>query len=131
MLVQVHKNKCNGCKLFPVFNGIYCLDCFTQLIDFRPILSIINRCQWYEGCNYEGEKWYFDHDESENYCYEHAGESGFCLWCGTFYGGVESFEFNNPGKICDNCRCWNCGNPDELCECSGSEYDYEDMSDYP
>jgi len=131
MLIQTLKKKCHGCKLFLVFNGVYCLDCFCQLIDFRPDLKVINRCIWYEGCNEEGEKWYYDHDVSELFCYEHAGEMGFCLWCGNFYGGVESFEFNNPGKICDNCRCWTCGQPDDFCQCSGSEYDYEDMSDYP
>lgn len=133
MFMQVMSEilKCKSCKLFIAFNNVYCLDCFSEFIDFRPIIDEIKRCGWYEGCNNEGEEWSFDGVEVKRYCYEHAGEMGFCLWCGHFYGGVESFEFNNPGKICDNCRCWTCGNPTDMCECQDQEYGYEDWSDYP
>lgn len=38
------------------------------------------------------------------YCPKHAHENGFCVSCGQFWAGVESFDFNNPAGLCDNCR---------------------------
>jgi hypothetical protein len=39
----------------------------------------------------------------EWYCPQHAEENGYCRSCGTFCGGMESFEFIHPG-YCDNCH---------------------------
>lgn len=40
----------------------------------------------------------------EYLCEEHAYESGYCTLCGSFWGGIESFDFNNPSHICENCQ---------------------------
>lgn len=41
-------------------------------------------------------------DEPDGYyCAEHAAGS-FCLGCGQFWAGNESFDFN-PRGLCDNC----------------------------
>ena len=42
-------------------------------------------------------------DEVAWLCLEHARQSGFCLGCHTFWGGVESFEFGRHPGYCDNC----------------------------
>jgi hypothetical protein len=47
----------------------------------------------------EGEK-----DIVEDYCAEHAEPNGFCWGCGGLWAGVESFDFNNPSGLCENCR---------------------------
>lgn len=36
-------------------------------------------------------------------CYDHVKDYGFCGYCGNFFGGVESFEFNNSRMFCDDC----------------------------
>jgi hypothetical protein len=38
-----------------------------------------------------------------NYCQYHAYLNGFCSCCGDFWGGIESFEFENPSHLCENC----------------------------
>jgi hypothetical protein len=35
-------------------------------------------------------------------CRQHLGKAGFCISCNCFYGGVESFEFENR-FVCDEC----------------------------
>jgi len=42
--------------------------------------------------------------EFETLCDEHARDAGYCLGCMAFWGGVESFDFNNPSGLCDICR---------------------------
>lgn len=37
------------------------------------------------------------------YCTEHCHENGFCYCCGSFWGGIESFDFMNPSKLCEHC----------------------------
>lgn len=39
----------------------------------------------------------------EHFCPEHAYENGYCSLCGDFWGGIESFDFNNPSQLCENC----------------------------
>lgn len=39
-----------------------------------------------------------------SYCSEHAYAAGFCWGCGNFWTGVETFDFLNPSRLCDNCR---------------------------
>ena len=36
-------------------------------------------------------------------CSAHAAEAGYCMVCGDFWGGIESFDFLHPG-VCDNCH---------------------------
>ncbi len=52
------------------------------------------------------------------YCRKHAVEHGFCEVCGTFCGGLESFEFGNQRGFCD--QCW------ESIEAIDDDYDDED-----
>lgn len=40
----------------------------------------------------------------ENLCPDHAYEAGYCACCGDFWGGIESFDFDNPSMLCENCR---------------------------
>lgn len=39
----------------------------------------------------------------EHLCQDHAYEVGYCTLCGSFWGGIESFDFNNPQMLCENC----------------------------
>lgn len=39
----------------------------------------------------------------EHFCPEHAYDAGYCSLCGEFWGGIESFEFDNPLFLCENC----------------------------
>ena len=38
------------------------------------------------------------------FCVAHCYEEGFCWGCGGFWCGFESFDFNNPSHLCQNCR---------------------------
>ena len=46
---------------------------------------------------------YLPDGEFHAYCFVHAGPAGFCQYCGSFWGGVESFEFIHP-NVCDDCQ---------------------------
>ncbi len=37
------------------------------------------------------------------YCREHIEHTGFCKGCGSFNGGIESFEFGRHAGFCDIC----------------------------
>jgi len=39
----------------------------------------------------------------EHLCPDHAYENGYCSLCGDFWGGIESFDFNNPSHLCEHC----------------------------
>lgn len=55
----------------------------------------------------------------EHFCPEHAYENSYCSLCGEFWGGIESFDFDNPSHLCEHCiqqvsimryyRCDACG----------------------
>ena len=58
------------------------------------------------GCANEGQPcWLPDagDEPSEYLCGDHAGRAGYCIGCGTFWGGVETFEFGPHAGWCDNC----------------------------
>jgi predicted amidophosphoribosyltransferase len=59
----------------------------------------------HEECTAEGQPCFLIDDQpdtpSYHFCAEHAFEEGFCPVCGTFWGGIESFDFG-PG-ICEHC----------------------------
>lgn len=38
------------------------------------------------------------------YCSEHARKNGFCMGCGTFCAGLESFDFGRHPGFCDTCQ---------------------------
>jgi len=38
----------------------------------------------------------------EWYCWEHAASAGYCRSCGSFNGGIESFDCGRSG-LCENC----------------------------
>lgn len=40
----------------------------------------------------------------ERLCPDHAYESGYCSICGSFWGGIESFDFDNPSHLCEHCQ---------------------------
>lgn len=61
------------------------------------------KCQ-HENCCLEAEELFYPDGSSAYFCYEHLGAAGFCLGCGGFYGGVESFHFGDPAHLCDDCR---------------------------
>jgi len=44
----------------------------------------------------------FDSEPDEYYCAKHAQENGYCIGCGIFCAGINSFDFIHPGW-CDNC----------------------------
>lgn len=44
-----------------------------------------------------------DTDLEVQYCFEHAKKSGFCLGCGGFFAGVESFDFSEVEGFCSDC----------------------------
>ena len=49
--------------------------------------------------------WLDDDPEDDPNCYacgEHAQPMGFCACCGSFWGGIESFDFGNG--LCENCN---------------------------
>jgi hypothetical protein len=99
--------------------------------DFRHALAGVNwlpfrypRCEE-PGCDEEGcpcylEPWGKIHSF---YCVEHSQIHGFCVGCGQFWGGIESFDFG-PGW-CDNCAL-------EFEDDYNYEDDYYDFDDnYP
>ena len=61
-------------------------------------------------------------EEHYYYCVEHCQEEGFCWYCGQFWGGVESFDFE-PTGCCPNCK-------DEF-KADLGEYDKDPEDYYP
>ena len=60
---------------------------------------------------------------TEFFCGDHASKHGYCGCCGSFWGGIDSFEATG---LCDHCR-------DQLREDEsdwGDEFDYRDDEDY-
>lgn len=41
--------------------------------------------------------------ELEHLCVEHAVLSGYCCMCGTFWAGVDSYDFIRIKGVCENC----------------------------
>lgn len=72
----------------------------------RWLKEKLHRCQR-EGCWKKGNPCYYPpHGEPDDdvpvwVCCEHMKVEGFCVGCGGFWAGVESFDFG-PGW-CDNC----------------------------
>ena len=59
----------------------------------------------YPECQNEGESLLYPDGKTVAYfCSDHMGPAGFCLGCGSFWGGVESFHFGDPRYLCDDCR---------------------------
>lgn len=92
------------------------LACHADVIKARLEAALAVRCG-HEGCDREAiacwlpRHGYLD-DQPENdpeepddwYCPEHAALHGYCRSCGSFAGGVESFEFGGDAGYCDYCR---------------------------
>lgn len=90
-------------------------DADTESHRYQPDCSFcsgrkfVPRCQ-HEGCRNGGrlcvlEGWERDpgpddKDTEEYFCGAHAVLNGYCPACGSFWGGVNSFELNG---ICDHC----------------------------
>jgi hypothetical protein len=78
-------------------------------IRYRRIVEprrAVDRCQ-HPGCTEQGIEVVirFGDDEHPSYfCPDHAYENGYCALCGDFNAGHESFDFNNPMGVCENCR---------------------------
>ena len=69
------------------------------------------KCE-YENCNEEAEVECslpaFEEGEEdlvEHLCIKHAEESGFCICCGNFWAGCESYDFSPIKGVCENCIC--------------------------
>ncbi len=54
-------------------------------------------------------------EPSYYYCTKHCHTQGFCWGCGTFWGGVNDFDFA-PSGLCEHCRS----------EYEDDDYDEED-----
>jgi hypothetical protein len=63
---------------------------------------------------------------SEWYCPTHAALNGYCKLCGTFCGGMESFEFIHP-DYCDN--CWDEIEAEDAEPDEDDEYYYDRLED--
>ena len=76
----------------------------------NPAAKKINPCEEEGCCEADTIKCIVWHPEDQNewtedvfyYCGDHAEDNGFCVGCGTFSAGLESFDFIHPG-LCDNC----------------------------
>jgi uncharacterized protein (TIGR02996 family) len=67
----------------------------------------LRRCEQ-EGCRLSGRRCVLEgvsggerDDVIEFFCGEHAPANGYCCACGSYWGGIDSFE--NSG-LCDHCR---------------------------
>lgn len=93
--------------------------------------EMITQCQ-HEGCTNPGSPCWlpdsdYDSEPDEYYCSEHAQINGYCYICGTFWAGVEMFDFG-PG-YCSNCAA-EVEEPDyEDADWGGWDYypEYEDI----
>jgi predicted amidophosphoribosyltransferase len=60
----------------------------------------------HEGCTAEGQPCYLTEDPPDRpsyfFCWRHAREEGFCPSCGSFWGGIESFDFSES-VLCEVC----------------------------
>lgn len=76
----------------------------------------------HSGC-YSRETSQYEYPDGQlvRYCSKH--NTGFCIWCGQFWAGVEDFDFSQ-NQLCSNCRCFDCGQPLEICECEYEDCDY-------
>jgi len=72
-----------------------------------------HQCE-HEGCtSLHTEEWQYPEYEDDDgnkitqtawFCTEHAADDGFCIHCGNFWAGVESFDFSPIKGVCENCR---------------------------
>jgi hypothetical protein len=57
-----------------------------------------------DGCQLPADAYSLpDEDEPSYYCGGHARQEGFCVGCGHFCAGIESFDFSRSG-LCDQCE---------------------------
>ena len=57
------------------------------------------------GCNRIGFPCWLSPTDARPYeylCWQHIEDSGFCVGCGQFWAGIESFDFRRS-QLCDNC----------------------------
>ncbi len=93
--------------------------------ELKVQLPLQHSCQE-EGCSEQGSACFLPDNETDTpnyyYCYKHAKDNGFCYGCGSFWGGVEEFEFapywGNIKGYCPHCS-------DEI-KTNLGEYDEED-----
>ena len=79
----------------------------------------------HEGCDKEGVECRIDDDSPcEYFCPEHAFEAGYCYCCGSFWGGIEEFDFGRIRGVCPHCR-----DEIESNESDGSDDDEIDYDD--
>lgn len=65
-------------------------------------------------------------DLTEHLCVKHAEESGYCIYCGGFWAGCESYDFSSIKGVCENCIC-----EFEEPEPEDDYLEYDDFSDLP
>lgn len=75
--------------------------------DYINVWKSGHKCE-HEGCFKDGSVVCHvpaEHDVEliEHLCQDHAYEAGYCSLCGIFWGGIESFDFNNPSHLCEYC----------------------------
>lgn len=74
--------------------------------------QLVRRCARGEICGFPGCRdfgnpcWLPDDiysRPSEHFCAAHMYDQGYCVGCGQFWAGIESFDFSRTG-LCDNCE---------------------------
>lgn len=81
------------------------------------------------GCKRIGSPCYLSDDPDTPYeyrCWQHIWDSGFCVACGQFWAGIESFDFRRS-QLCDNCA------GDDWVEYGDDDWgeSYAEWDDYP
>lgn len=80
-----------------------CFDALNETHIFTNVGTFERQPCQEDGCENRGEPCWIESAATpdEWYCAEHMHKHGFCIGCGQFYAGIESFDFG-PGW-CDNC----------------------------
>lgn len=66
----------------------------------------LQQCCQHEGCTNQGIPCFlfcWNKIPDDYICPEHAAQYGYCVCCGQFWGGIESFEMRRSG-LCDQCN---------------------------
>lgn len=61
------------------------------------------------------------------YCYDCAGERGYCFGCGVHADGTQAYEFSEIGHYCENCQ----EQIRDTCDPQGDDLEGWEYPDYP
>lgn len=90
---------------------IYCKECDQPLFGDFEIESATKPFTQHDACDDCGKRTdglmtcYFAHDDSTTkLCPDCIKDSGFCLRCGHYCAGMQSFDFSDMPGYCSDCR---------------------------